>query len=135
MQTLSYDDWNELKKEIALKETQYSFKEGEIWWCSLGVNLGTESLGKGEGFQRPILIIKKLSKDACIGIPLTTKFKVGTWFAEIIFHSEKRYAMLYQIRMLHTKRFQRRIGTIDHEMLLHVKEKLRALLELHIIIR
>ena len=85
-----YDLWNEQKKVLAVTQKKILFKEGDIWWCSLGLNIGTESYGKGETFRRPVLIIKKLSGDACITLPLTSKQKIGTWFAEITVHQEKK---------------------------------------------
>lgn len=124
-----YDTWNHNKKLLSKESRKILFKEGDIWWCSLGINLGTESFGKGKTFHRPVLVIKKLSRDSCIVIPLTTKEKMGTWFEEITIHGERRWAMVYQIRMLHTKRFQRRIATLDYFYFMKVKEKLEELLE------
>lgn len=125
-----YNKWNIQKKNLASKEVRFFFKTGEVWWCSLGMNLGSESFGKGECFQRPVLIIKKLSGNTCIGLPLTSQEKIGTWFADINFQEEKSWVMLYQVRMLHTNRFQRRIGTLQQGEFEQVKEKLKILLEL-----
>lgn len=125
-----YNNWNEKKKVLANKEQKFFFKTGEIWWCSLGINLGSESFGKGDTFRRPVLIVKKLSGDLCIIVPLTSKEKIGTWFTDITIHDEKKWAMLYQIRTVHTKRFQRRMAALDDKDFARVKEKLEALLEL-----
>jgi mRNA interferase MazF len=127
-----YDEWNEKKKSIAIgeKTSKIYFREGDIWWCSIGLNVASESYGKGEEFRRPILIIKKLSHDTCIAIPLTSKEKVGSWFAEITIGGERKWAMLYQIKMIHKKRFQRKIAELDEKDVALVKEKLKTLLEL-----
>ena len=61
---IKYDQWNNVKKELANREEKFFFKEGEIWWVSLGQNLGTESYGKGDTFRRPVLVIKKLKSFA-----------------------------------------------------------------------
>lgn len=124
-----YDNWNSKKKEIANRKSDIVFSEGDIWWCSVGINIGTEVFGKGENFRRPILVLRKLSHDACIGIPITSKEKIGTWFQEIKFNNQINWAMLYQIRMIHINRFQRRLAVIDYNSLLAVKEKLQQLLE------
>jgi len=97
---------------------------------SVGLNIKTESCGKGKDFQRPVLILKKLSKDNFIGIPLSTKKKEGTWFCEITVRGEKRYALLYQIRMFNIIRFQRRFASLDDTDIKKIKEKLKQLLEL-----
>lgn len=125
-----YDNWNIIKKELSINEEKFFFKEGDIWWVSLGKNLGTESYGKGEIFRRPVLIIKKLNSNSCICLPLTSKSKIGTWFTEISFQNETKTVLLYQIRMINTKRFQRRLGVLDDNDFKKVKEKLKFLLEL-----
>lgn len=125
-----FDNWNNKKKSLENKSSSYLFKTGDIWWCSVGLNIGTESCGKGTDYQRPVLVLKKLSKENCIGIPLSTQKKDGTWFTEITIHGEQRYALLYQIRMFHTKRFQRRLATLDDKDMNIVRIKLKTLLEL-----
>lgn len=97
---------------------------------SLGKNLGTESYGKGETFRRPVLVVKKLNANSCIALPLTSKAKTGSWFIDITFQGEIKTVLLYQMRMIHTKRFQRRLGVLDEKDFGRVKEKLKALLEL-----
>lgn len=127
---LGYDDWNQKKKELASTERPIFFKEGEIWWCSLGLNLGNESFGKGNEFRRPVLVLKKLTSDSCIILPITSIARLGSWFEGISVSGEMRWVMLHQIRMVHTKRFQRRLATLDIPDFSRVKEKLEALLEL-----
>jgi mRNA interferase MazF len=127
-----FNKWNIKKQEINFSDRTDNmyFKEGQIWWCSVGQNVGSESLGKGEYFMRPILIIKKLSSDLCIALPLTSKKKTGTWFEDITFEGERICALLYQIRTFNKKRFQRKMGELDQKDFLRVKEKLETLLEL-----
>lgn len=129
-----YNNWNIKKQDIQFSERteKMYFKEGDIWWCSLGLNIGSESFGKGENFRRPILIVKKLSGDLCITLPLTSKEKNGTWFIDITLQGEKKWAMLYQIRTLNKKRFTVKIGELDDTDFARVKEKLDALLELSV---
>lgn len=125
-----FDKWNNKKKLFEKSNARFLFKTGEIWWCSVGLNIKTESCGKGEDFQRPILILKKLSKESCIGVPLSTQKKIDTWFCEISIGGEKRYALLYQIGMFNSVRFQRRLVVFDDTDFKQVKEKLKQLLEL-----
>ena len=126
-----FDNWNLRKKDLENKKEKYLFKSGDIWWCSVGVNIQTESCGKGKDYQRPVLILKKLSSTNFIGMPLSTKEKVGTWFVDVTIHKEKRYVLLYQIRMFNANRFQRRLAALDDSDFNRVKEKLEALLELY----
>lgn len=125
-----FDSWNKDKKGLEERDIRFLFKTGDIWWCSIGLNVKTESCGKGKGFQRPVLVLKKLSRDSFIGIPLSTQEKTGSWFVDISIHGEKRYALLYQIKMFSVNRFQRRLATLDDTDMKRVKEKLKTLLEL-----
>jgi mRNA interferase MazF len=53
--------WFIQKAELAAKEHHPPyFKNGEIWWCSIGENIGSEMYGKGEFYRRPVLVIRKL---------------------------------------------------------------------------
>ncbi len=126
-----YNDWNLKKQKIQfseLTEVLY-FNVGEVWWCSLGINIGTETFGKGKNFYRPVLIIKKLSNELCIALPLTSKKKIGTWFMNVILQNKEQCIMLYQIRTIHKKRFYLKIGQLGDRELMIVKEKLKILLE------
>jgi len=76
-----YDAWNEEKKAIQNSATPPAFfKEREVWWCSLGVNVGNEQNGDTQQhdgrpatFRRPVLVLRKISNRACIVLPLTTQ--------------------------------------------------------------
>jgi mRNA interferase MazF len=125
-----FDKWNNIKKKLENKNQKFFFKEREIWWMSVGVNIACESCGKGETFRRPVLVLRKLSGNSFIGIPLSSKDKSGTWFCDITINNQKRSVLLYQIRMFSTNRFESRMATLDDNDFEKVKEKLEALLEL-----
>lgn len=82
----NFDVWNGVKKFLESRTEKILFKEGDIWWTSLGINIANESCGKGDTFRRPVLVIKKLSGNAAIIVPLTSQEKIGTWFQEIDIH-------------------------------------------------
>lgn len=127
----NFDGWNTHKKLIETGVKNILFKEGEIWWCAVGINVGEESSGKGANYRRPVIVIKKLSGKNCIGVPLSTKPKFGSWFCEIrIFQTEKRYALLHQVKMFSVQRFNQRLTTLDHEDFDLIRKKLEALLGL-----
>lgn len=125
-----FDTWNIKKKRLEEIQDKFLFKQGDIWWCSVGLNIRTESCGKGKDYQRPVIVLKKLSSETFIGIPLSTKNKTGTWFIDIDIDGRKRCALLYQIRMFHANRLQHRFAALDKTDLTPVKEKLKTLLEL-----
>lgn len=51
------------------------FKEREIWWRSIGTNIGTEEDGKNAHFERPVLVLRKFNRDIFLGLPLTSTRK------------------------------------------------------------
>lgn len=122
-------------KWIALKEkldkTTYIpplFKEGEVWWCSIGANVGHEINGKSELFSRPVVVFKKLSKDVFIGIPLSTKQKVGSWYVPISHKERSAIANISQLRLFDFKRLSSKYGELDKSDFDKIKKCLKALL-------
>ena len=115
--------WFELKIKLWFKENGIVFKQGELWWCSFGVNLGEEIFGKGEKFTRPVLIFKKFTGNSFLGLPLTIQEKKGTWYVEVETAGIKRWAMLNQARILDKKRLTNRIGAISKSDFEEVKKR------------
>jgi len=70
-----FKNWFHLKINLWHKEKQLFFKEKELWWCSVGVNLGEEIFGKGVKFTRPVLIFKKFTSNSFLGLPITKQEK------------------------------------------------------------
>ena len=123
----TFDQWNEIKKNLHQKEKEAEFfKEKQIWWCSIGQNLGSESYGKGATFSRPVLIFKKLSQRTFLGIPLTSKTKQGSWYITIRHRSKEITALLNQIRIYDKKRLSNRFGELDDEDFYLIKAKFSA---------
>ena len=125
-----FDNWNILKKKIENKSKNLIIKEWEIWWSSIWINTRTESCGKWPEFRRPVLIIKKLSHETCFVIPLSTKIKTWTWFANYKIDGIDYTALLYQLKMMHTNRFTKREAYIDKQDLEKIKKRLKFLLNL-----
>lgn len=125
-----FDKWNNIKKRLENNIIKFFFKEGEIWWMSVGINIANESCGKGEIFRRPVLVLRKLSGSSFVGLPLSSKEKNGSWFIDVLINNQKRYVLLYQIRMFSTNRFESRLATLDDNDFKKVKEKLGQLLKL-----
>jgi mRNA-degrading endonuclease toxin of MazEF toxin-antitoxin module len=97
------------------------FKEGEIWWCSIGDNVGSEINGKDSQFVRPVLILKKFHAELFFGLPLSTQVKRGTWQVSILFKDKDQAVLLHQGRTLNSKRLQHYMGKIKINDLEKVK--------------
>lgn len=79
-----FDQWNELKKRIDGITTKPAlFKEGEIWWASVGINIGYEEDGKSNNFARPVVILRKFNSSLLLGAPLTSNIASRNYFYKI----------------------------------------------------
>ena len=125
-----FDRWNEKKKETDKKPTDVKFHQREVWWCSIGVNVGSEVIGKGKQFARPILIFRTFTKNLLWGIPLTTRRKSGSYFYKIKrdIDGTKRWALLNQLRLFDSKRLIRKIGMISKKDFFETKKAVEELL-------
>lgn len=126
-----FDDWNNTKKKSHYKENNVGFKEREIFWARIGQNIGAEEFGKGNEFQRPILIIRKLTAHIFIGIPLTSTVKDNDYFHTFEYDTKKgkvsSTAMILQLKTFDKKRLMTRIGMLNKEDFQKVVEKARNL--------
>jgi mRNA interferase MazF len=110
-----FDNWSEKKKQADKKDLGRNLflYEREVWWCSLGVNIGVEIDGKNENFERPVLIIKKFNGLMFWGIPLTSKAKVNPYVIQVEHEKGVSYANVSQLRLLSSKRILRKVGVIS----------------------
>ena len=107
-------EWINLKEKLHKKDTSPPLvNEGEIWWTSLGENIGREINGKSRKFSRPVIIFRKLSREIYLIIPTTTKQKHGTWYVPFRHRSVDEIACLQQIRTVDHHRLLSKMGQID----------------------
>ncbi len=122
----NFDLWNEKKKQMEFKldsENTY-FYEREIWWCSIGVNVGVEVDGKNHDFERPVLVIKKFSKMMFWGIPLTSKAKYRPYLLKVSHEKGSSFANLAQLRLFSSKRIRRKVTMLSWKSFNEVLEEL-----------
>jgi mRNA interferase MazF len=124
-----FDKWNELKKNIHATNSVRSFKERDIFHTKLGSNIGFEQDGKGNHFIRPVVIIKKFSKDTFLGIPLSTTSNRGSYYFEFSFTDKcLSVALLTQIRLFDAKRLLNKVGIMEKEDHEKLKKAIKNLL-------
>jgi mRNA interferase MazF len=88
--TFTLVNWWRTSVILEKKNVRPSFKEGELWWCSIGMNIGVEIFGKGADCARPVVIFKKFNADSLLGIPLTTKPKEGAQYVRTTHGGKER---------------------------------------------
>lgn len=124
-----FDGWNVEKKNLELQsQNQLLFHSREIWWCSLGVNLGDEQDGKNERFERPVLVIRKFNRKLAWIVPLSTKIKAGPYYHTITHDGQMFSVILSQLRIVSTKRFLRLIRKLSRGQFSEIQSKIHSLL-------
>lgn len=88
------------------------FKERDLWWCSVGINIGHETDGKSNACHRPVLVVKKFNQQLFWGVPLTTKIKDSRHYYRFDFNGRQQCAMLTQLRLWDAKRLSDRMGRL-----------------------
>jgi hypothetical protein len=110
-----FSEWHRLKTLLQETEAQLFFSEREVWFASIGANLGDEEDGRGPRFWRPIVIFKKFTPTLFWGMPLTSTLRTGSYYQELNFASYKSTAILSQMRPFDRKRLIRKMGIISVE--------------------
>ena len=105
-----FKDWAELKPKLHFSERELYFKERQIWWASVGQNIGSEENGKHGNFERTVLIFKKFNKDTFLGMPISTKIKIGKHRYVFSKDSKKFCLNLSQMKVMSSKRLLRLVG-------------------------
>ncbi|MBA3733559.1 type II toxin-antitoxin system PemK/MazF family toxin [Patescibacteria group bacterium] len=119
-----FDLWNEKKKKIDALEQILFFKEAEVWWVNLGLNVGFEMNGKGDEFIRPVLIIKKYNHYSFLAVPLSTSTKINKYRVSVgVVDGKNAVANLSQLKNIDSKRLINKIGYIEHNLFKSIKEK------------
>jgi mRNA interferase MazF len=131
-----FDDWNKLKKVTDVSERKVFGYPREVWWCSLGVNIGVEADGKNENFERPVLIIKVYNKHSLLVLPLTGRAREDGFHFPLKIKEIDRsnnesftktvFVKLTQARMISNKRLLRKVDVINKTDFNEALEAFRA---------
>lgn len=114
-----FSGWNEKKIIIHNDNRNKLYHQRDIWWCALGINIGYEQDGKDVDFQRPVLVLKGLSMNTCLVLPITTSKQVHPLRISIgTITGKDSKVVLSQMKVVDTKRFINKIavlGTTEFE--------------------
>ena len=124
-----FEGWNEKKQEVHSGKAGPFFHEREVWWCSLGVNIGAEQDGTGKNYDRPVVVIRGFNKDIFFGVALTGKKKIGKYYFPLgLVEGREATAVLSQVRLIDAKRLVRKSQTLDETLFAELKTALRLVL-------
>jgi mRNA interferase MazF len=119
------------KKEIIDKQNlapNLFFLEGEVWWASLGVNVGQEVDGKNESYERPVLIFKKFSDELAWVIPSSSTKKANEYFYPIIYQGKPKILLLLHMKTISSKRLLRPLFRMKEKEFAQIKERVHGLI-------
>ncbi|MEI6304630.1 MAG: type II toxin-antitoxin system PemK/MazF family toxin [Candidatus Taylorbacteria bacterium] len=122
-----FDSWN-FKKKLVHIEKPRLYTVREVWWCRLGINIGSEQDGNGEDFLRPVLIIRGFGANICMVIPLTTSLRkhyLRVPIGEI--QGKHASAILSQVRAIDTRRLVEKIGFLEIDIFQNLRKTVKKL--------
>lgn len=125
-----FDAWNSKKKEVEDRQVsdRRFFHERQVWWCSLGLNIGFEQDGKNKEFERPMLIIKKFNEHVVWAVPLTTIAKDNKFHYQL--KTTGSFIILSQLRLVSTKRFLRLVRIVSEVEFEEIVNRIKQLFPL-----
>ena len=121
----NFQSWHKEKGGLHEDKIRVFFHEREVWFASLGVNIGFEQDGRGDRFLRPVVVLRKFNKEVLWCIPLTKNHKNGRYFFSFMLGDTMSTVILSQIRLIDAKRLQYKIGDMSKDDFAQVKEKLK----------
>ncbi len=123
-----FDGWNEVKKKTNDTEFIDFVHAREVWWCSLGINVGHEQDGKHDTFERPILVLRKFNKDVVLAVPFSTRIKKNQYNVIFTHEGQEYAAIISQVRLISTRRLKRRMYQMDSSIFEEIREKTKAMI-------
>ncbi len=128
MKEKDFKNWNTTKEELHNGKINFRFRERDIFFMYVGVNIGFEQDGD-ENFLRPVLVYKKFNKHVFLGIPLTSKIKDDKFHYEFNYTNDTRsFAILSQLKLFDIKRAKYKNGSIKENDFFKLQEKLLELI-------
>ena len=123
-----FDWWNTQKKKLDVTEHNFEFYKRELWWCSVGINIGREQHSLNSNFSRPVIIVRKFTHEIFWGVPLTTKLKGSGFRVALSFGFIDNECLILQMRAYDKRRLIRKIGTISERDFIGIREYIREIL-------
>lgn len=109
-----FDKWIVKKKYLHNRNVfPPLFKERDIWWVSIGINVGYEEDGKHDKYIRPVLVLRKFNRELFLGIPMSTKLKENPYYKTVTVNNQLVSVLISQVRVFSAKRIQDKLAELD----------------------
>jgi len=123
-----FDRWNKAKKEIDRSAFTQFVHIREVWWCSLGVNVGREEDGNQEFFERPVLVLNKFNENMVLAIPMTSTVRNTPYHFRIPYNGAEVALVLSQLRLVSAKRLRRRMFQMPEPLFDEVRHAVQRMI-------
>jgi len=131
-----FDTWNKVKKQTEETKREVFAHPREVWWCSLGVNIGAEIDGKNDSFERPVIVMKVYNRETMLVLPTTGRAKLNKFHLPLEIESLNKetkeitsktvHVKLTQARVISNRRLIRKVGVIEEGAFLNIQKAFRA---------
>ncbi len=129
MNKKDYAVWGTIKTNVHNNKERPFFHEREVWFCTLGENVGFEQDGRGENYLRPVVVVRKFNNAVCLVVPLTKNQKKGIHYFSFSYKDDLvSTAILSQVRLIDAKRLDYKSGFISETDFEALKQKLKQLI-------
>jgi mRNA interferase MazF len=109
-----FDRWNSKKKSLDARSERVFCQIREVWWCYVGVNIGSEENGGTSSFRRPVVVIQKFNTEIFFGVVLTGNKRSGKYYFHLgLINGVETSAILSQVRIVDRKRLADKLCTLD----------------------
>lgn len=127
-----FDKWNNLKKSIHARPIGPRCKTREVWWCSIGRNIGSEQSCLDNNFARPVLVIKTFG-NTFWGLPITSSSSDQRASSPFYYDISnipklKGLVILSQLRSFDNRRLIRKITRLEKNMIREINSRLKFFL-------
>ena len=125
-----FSKWHIQKSILNDDKSRVFFHEREVWFASVGLNVGYEQDGKHDKCLRPVIIIRKFNNEICWCVPTTKKNRGGKYYY-LFRYKKNQYtnAILSQLRIFDVKRLEYKIGTVTESDFKEMKKHLISFLK------
>lgn len=124
-----FNKWNSFKKIIDSKINFLEIKERQIWWASVGLNIGDEENGKENKYERPVLILKNFNNRVCLTLPISSQSGNEKFYHKIEINGKKNFVILSQIKLTSVKRLRRSVARLPFKDFNYIKQRVVNLIK------
>src|ERR1700674_413465 len=119
-----FDRWNEKKKHLNEPREPVYFRDAEVWWVHLGLNVGFEIDGKEENFARPVIVLRKYNKYSFLALPLTTRAAPNPYKLPVgDVGGRQAFAVVSQLRNIDSRRLYQKVAWLPADALLAIRNE------------